>query len=326
MSSSKITMEIGCRLRTVASLSISHRKGLICSINTFRPLLSSAPVSMVTCNRGAHSQNITKNMRYISNDKVKLKLDPSTFKLDQSIERPLCIMMNYMMANPKHVQKYADLYMTRGYDVIAVSCTPWQLMWPVTGSQVIADQLLKFMDSNSCGRTHPLVLHGFSVGAYVWAELLVQANNNKDRYQPVLDRVGAQVWDSAADIHEIPVGFPSAVFPKNKFLEETFRAYIKLHMKLLHNVATKHYWRATEIFHVTPCRAPGLFLISKTDPIGAENRNRTVASSWEKIGIKCNFKCWDRSPHVQHYLRHPEEYRAALYSHLDECGVLKQKA
>ena len=47
------------------------------------------------------------------------------------------------------------------------------------------------------------------------------------RFQPVLDRVASQVWDSGADIHEIPVGFPSAVFPRNKFLQELFRSYIK---------------------------------------------------------------------------------------------------
>lgn len=42
----------------------------------------------------------------------------------------------YMMAKPKHVLKYADLYLTKGFDVISVSCKPAQLMWPAKGSQV----------------------------------------------------------------------------------------------------------------------------------------------------------------------------------------------
>lgn len=57
-------------------------------------------------------------------------------------------------------------------------------------------------------------------------------------------------------------------------------------MKIFHNVATKHYLRATEVFHANPCKAPGLFLVSKTDPIGAEKRSRTAAAAWEKLGIK----------------------------------------
>lgn len=38
--------------------------------------------------------------------------------------------------------------------------------------QVVAANLMKFLEHNE---HRPLVVHGFSVGAYVWAELLVQA-------------------------------------------------------------------------------------------------------------------------------------------------------
>lgn len=57
-------------------------------------------------------------------------------------------------------------------------------------------------------------------------------------------------------------------------------------MKAFHNVATKHYMRATEVFHETPCRAPGLFLVSKTDLVGAEKRSRSVHDSWVRSGMK----------------------------------------
>ncbi|CAH0591680.1 unnamed protein product [Chrysodeixis includens] len=313
-------MEVGW-LRAAVSLTVNRGK-TTCLKNTFpRPLLSCAP--MVGADRLAHTQAIHSNMLYISDDNnAKLKADPSTMKLNHDIKKPLCIIMNWMRAKPSHVQKYAALYLAQGFDVVSVSCTPWQLTWPVKGSQVIADRLLKFLEVNS---QNPLVLHGFSVGAYVWAELLVQAVQDKQRYQPVLDRIVSQVWDSAADIHEIPVGFPTAVFPRNKLLQETFRAYIKLHMKLCHNLATKHYMKATEVFHSTPCRAPGLFLVSKTDPIGAEHRSRDVCDHWVRSGMKCSVKCWDKSPHVLHYSKHPEEYKAAVFSHLDQCGLLKKK-
>uniref|UniRef100_A0A2A4IXV0 Transmembrane protein 53 n=1 Tax=Heliothis virescens TaxID=7102 RepID=A0A2A4IXV0_HELVI len=309
------------RLRTVVSLAANHGKSLICCNNVNqRPLLSCVPVAVVGVTRSAHTQTIFQNMTYISNDNVKLKADPKTMKLNQNIDKPLCIIMNWMMAKPNHVQKYAKLYLDHGFDVVSVTCTPWQLMWPAKGSQVVAKGLLRFIEANT---QNPLVVHGFSVGAYVWAELLVHAVKNKQQYQPVLDRIASQVWDSGADIHEIPVGFPSAVFPKNKVLQELFRTYIKTHMKVFHNVATKHYMQATAVFHETPCRAPGLFLVSKTDLVGAEKRSRSVHDSWVRSGMKCNFKCWDKSPHVLHYIYHPEEYKQVLYSHLNQCGLLK---
>lgn len=47
---------------------------------SFRPLLSCAPVAMVGFERNAHSQDITKNIQYISNEKTKLTADPNTLK------------------------------------------------------------------------------------------------------------------------------------------------------------------------------------------------------------------------------------------------------
>lgn len=60
------------------------------------------------------------------------------------------------------------------------------------------------------------------------------------------------------------------------------------HMKLLNDVATKHYMRATQVYHNTPCRAPGLFLCSLTDPIGAAKRSRHAHDTWKSLGVKVN--------------------------------------
>ncbi|KAI8440788.1 hypothetical protein MSG28_009113 [Choristoneura fumiferana] len=67
------------------------------------------------------------------------------------------------------------------------------------------------------------------------------------------------------------------------------------------------------MFHTNTCRAPALFLLSKERPVGAERSNRA-----------CTWKCWDKSPHVQHYSHHPQEYLAALYQHLDKYGLVSQ--
>ncbi|KOB75026.1 Transmembrane protein 53 [Operophtera brumata] len=59
--------------RTAMALANQGKTGLRSNGKySFRPLLSCAPVAMVGFERGAHSQDITKNIQYISNDKVKL--------------------------------------------------------------------------------------------------------------------------------------------------------------------------------------------------------------------------------------------------------------
>ncbi|XP_073954735.1 uncharacterized protein [Choristoneura fumiferana] len=307
-------------LRKVVPFAVNN--GLRSKGNPFRPLLSCAPVAVVGWDRGAHSQDITKNIQYISNEKVKLTTDPVTLKIDKQSTRPLCVMINWLLARQKHVRKYATLYLEQGFDVLSVSCTPWQLMWPVKGSQLVAGDVLKFMTVNDTYSS--LCVHGFSVAGYLWGEVCVHALKDPKTYQPVLDRVAAQVWDSAADISEISIGVPKAVFPKNQIMQKTLKTYMEYHMKAFQHAATRHYIRSSQMFHTNPCRAPALFLLSKSDPVGAERSNRAVHDSWREMGTKCTWKCWDKSPHVQHYSHHPQEYLAALYQHLDKYGLVSQ--
>ncbi|CAK1588970.1 unnamed protein product [Parnassius mnemosyne] len=312
--------------KTLLPLATNNAKTAVRSSgnSSLRPLLSCAPVAMVGFDRGAHSQDITKNIQYITNDKVKLTTDPNTLKLDKQLNRPICIMINWLLARQKHVMKYASLYLNQGFDVISVSCTPWQLIWPIKGSQLVAADLVKLMSANENGQ--PMVVHGFSVGGYIWGEVCAQIMKNRELYQPVVDRITAQVWDSAADITEITVGVPMAVFPKNNIMQKTLKAYMEYHLKTFHDVATTHYIRSSQLFHTNLCRAPALFLLSQSDPVGAESSNRAVYDSWCKMGIKCTWQCWDRSPHVQHFIKHREEYLELLMAHLREHALKTQKS
>lgn len=82
--------------------------------------------------------------------------------------------------------------------------------------------VLKANESNS-----PIVLHGFSVGAYLWGEVLVHATVEKERYQKVMNRICGQIWDSSVDVTEIHIGVPKAVFPKNFVLQNALQQYIR---------------------------------------------------------------------------------------------------
>lgn len=90
--------------------------------------------------------------------------------------------------------------------------------------QIVAGDILKFLDVNKSYA--PLILHGFSIGGYLWGEVLAIMAQDQERYKDIIDRIVGQIWDSAADITEIPIGFPKAVFPKNPVLEKALRQYI----------------------------------------------------------------------------------------------------
>lgn len=202
-------------------------------------------------------------------------------------DKPLVVILAWLQAKQKHLKKYAELYTNQGFDVLVAQVTPWQLLWPVKGCQVVAGDLLKFLHANHT--YSPMVVHGFSVGGYFWGEVMVHMAREMEKYQPVLDRIIAQVWDSAADITEIPVGVPKALFPRNDTLAKALKSYMLYHMKTFHDAATVHYIRSSQMFHFTLVQAPALFFVSKTDPVGAERSNDSVRQDWESKGISVSF-------------------------------------
>lgn len=88
-------------------------------------------------------------------------------------------------------------------------------------------------------------------------------------------------------------------------------------MKTFDKVATRHYVRSSQMFHTNMLRAPALFLLSKTDPIGAERSNQRVRENWEGMGIKVDWKVFEKSPHVGHFRKYPKEYVAQINGFLD---------
>lgn len=89
---------------------------------------------------------------------------------------------------------------------------------------MVAAELVKFLENNIT--TNPLLLHGFSVGGYLWGECMVHMSRDIDRFQHVLKQFKGQVWDSTTELTEIPVGIPKAMFPKNDTLQRALSNYM----------------------------------------------------------------------------------------------------
>ncbi|XP_058170181.1 uncharacterized protein LOC131285344 [Anopheles ziemanni] len=276
-----------------------------------KPLYGIAPVSF------------TKNMTFYSNHRKDFGRDSESLRLHSPIDRPLVFIFAWLQASEKHLNKYAEFYHEQGYEVLSVQISPWQLAWPVYGSQKVASDIVKFLANNEF--PGGIVLHGFSVGGYLWGECLVKLNAHPEGKQ-ILAKVDGQIWDSLADITEIPVGVPHAVLPHHPTLQGFLRNYMTYHLKLFHEEATQYYVKCTHLFHHEPARCPALLLVSKTDPVGTEKANLRLRGIWDSLGMKTSMKCWDKSPHVGHFHKHRDEYIELLLTHLRSLDLPNRKA
>ncbi|XP_067626937.1 uncharacterized protein l(2)k09913 isoform X2 [Eurosta solidaginis] len=284
-------------------------------------LLHQSTTEPIRNHRFLSIKEITKNLTLYTNEPFKIDVDPKTLQFKRPSENPLVVIMAWLMAKQKHLKKYAELYTNMGFDVMVVQVTPWQLLWPTKGAQVVAAETLKFLENNKIYA--PIVIHGFSVGAYQLGEVMLQMSRDVQRYKQILDRIACQIWDSAADITEVSEGVPKSIFPKNPRMQSALRNYVLYHMKTFHNQATIHYMRSSQMFHSTLVKAPALFFVSENDAIGPPSSNHAVRENWERANIKVTFKCWKHSQHAAHLIKHSDEYLECLMKHLEDCSVIE---
>lgn len=243
---------------------------------------------------------------------------------DKSVgQRPLVVMLPWLLAKGPHVAKYARLYTERGLDVLGVHSHPGHLLRPVKGSQVVAAELLQYL-KDLPGRA-PLLLHGFSVGGYIWGEALVQLGQQSDLRETLEKRFIGQIWDSVVELTEAPAGLARSVFPRTIVLQNILEKVINTYLAALYQATTRHYELSSQHFHRHPLHCPALLLLSRSDPIGTVSANEKLMENWRKIDVPTYVKIWEGSPHVGHFRMYRAEYEDQINQFLQKLGLVEKK-
>lgn len=248
--------------------------------------------------------------------KQYLTLITSDVKTETS--RPLAIIISWLMAKRQHVEKYANIYLQRGYDVLIVNLPSREMFLPESGSQVLAENLLKYIEEHQ--EYQKFVVHSFSVGAYLFSEMLVKLKNDPNKQSSLMNRLNGLIFDSAVDYSGASKGI-SKSFIRNKLVSRILELNINTYFKLMHEKATKHYIKASETLHSTVLPCPALMLVSEGDVIANPEDSMQLANAWRENGADVHLKCWPKSGHCSHMMSYPKEYQLEVDTFLDKIGA-----
>lgn len=84
------------------------------------------------------------------------------------------------------------------------------------------------------------------------------------------------------------------------------------HLRLCYHIATIHYISSSKEIRANKFNCPTLVFLSKDDEVANYEHQFEVIGKWRKKGVPVVAKCWDQSPHVSHFFKHPDEYRSFL--------------
>lgn len=119
------------------------------------------------------------------------------------------------------------------------------------------------------------MVHGFSVGGYMYGELLVKLDQQREKYQGIRSRMVGQVFDSPVDFEGVAPGFASVLI-ENKLAQKVIKNALEGYLKVFKKSITSHYLRSSAAFHKNDLRLPSLMLYSRSDPIGVDTKIEQV--------------------------------------------------
>lgn len=240
-------------------------------------------------------------------------------------ERPVACLFGWVGAPEKALRKYASLYTRRGVDVIALMLKPAHVALPVSRGRAavsaIADALSQ---ADTCSR--PLIIQGFSAGAYMYGNLLIELDARGAAGLSLSQRIRGCVWDSPVDLDGVPFGLSRAVMDGSKpgssegsisqrLLQATLEAY-------LHPAGPmrQYYQASSDAMHgkafaagfSSPLAVPSAFIYSEADTVTRREDIETVCGEWRAAGSDVEVVAFEGTKHVMHMLADPARYDAVI--------------
>ncbi|XP_038052109.1 transmembrane protein 53-like [Patiria miniata] len=248
---------------------------------------------------------------------LTLQKAPAITDGQESKQRPLVLILSWLLAKQRHLDNFVSFYTSRGCDVLTVRIRPLQIMLPTRGSKVIAKDVVEYLQREEI-RDRKILVHSFSVGGYQYSEVLQQMLAVQSESKEITSRIIGQIYDSPVDFNEVPIGMSKALL-KNPLLQKTLHMSLDSYLRVMYRPVTQHYLRSSDVFFHNPVPAPSLFFYSHTDLVAtADASQRAIASLQNKMGYKNVYsKSFEDSPHVSHMYKHRDEYMEALMKFLE---------
>ena len=225
---------------------------------------------------------------------------------DLRSETPLVLFFCWLDAPESALKKYVSLYHGFGMDVLVIKSQIKQFLWPYYGMKR-AKEILDIFFKTFPDRTN-LLVHGMSIGAFVYTMLLITSSADKDKYGAFIDRIKCQILDSIV-IGGLPkmIAGVAKVMAVQKCFEPLIKATSQLYFYLTKAHTVDFYNRALSFFYNMPMKNPTLVLYSLTDPLCDPDASHHLVELWRNQGRHVVAKFWDKSRHAGLILK-PDYY------------------
>lgn len=182
--------------------------------------------------------------------------------------------------------------------------------------------LLYFTQEDARLSSRQIVVHGFSIGAFVYTQVQLLLELDAHAYDNIGQRIAGIVMDSPAYIENSCQGIADSATDIT-ILRFLINATLNLYLSAFPRSVMFHLQESERIFYSNSI--PILFLYSCADKISSSEITEHYMLEFQHKGVFVQCRKWHDSPHVRHFRDHPEEYTEVLYSFLDHINLANHK-
>jgi len=230
--------------------------------------------------------------------------------------KPLILLLSWMGAKNKHMERYRKYYWSKGYEVVTFLNGMSVALLP-EASKVQAQRVIDVLEAQPDGR--PIFVHAFSIGTGVYGIVLDHLMHDMERFNRIAKNVAGVIMDSG----------PAIILPKDLAVGlHTMQPRIS---KAIWNaLAQALFWvtqaracfsKAEEALRSSQFPAPQIYFASRDDKVirGMHEKIEQFVDTNRQRGLDVYQKIWDQSLHAGHFKIHPEEYGKNLEVFLGRC-------
>ncbi|KAL4224734.1 hypothetical protein ACF0H5_015431 [Mactra antiquata] len=232
--------------------------------------------------------------------------------------RPLVLLFGWLFARPQHLRKFADMYVHQGFDVISVQVFLSQLLRPNVTQSLMRSVLDLCLEEEHSSQ--PIIVHGLSVGGYLYGEVLTNLQKYPEKYGSISQRLRGQIFDSVVDFYGIPGGISRAV-TRNEKIGSKIESSLEWYLNQFKST-TDHYVKASDLFHSNELKIPSIFLYSMNDVVCSPEHKERIVRDWLQKGIDVTSRSWEDAPHVSAFVKHNEEYTQTINGFVQKLGLV----
>lgn len=222
-------------------------------------------------------------------------------------KRPVVLLIGWLHSKAKHVQKYAQFYNMEGMHTISLTPRVGHVL-NVPEAERLARALQDLLHQEHMVE-RPVVVHGFSVGGYLYGQYLHQlqrcgllhtdagADASAAAASKPLSKIAGQVYDSPVDFDGIPFGISRAV-TQNPLLQRSIQGAISLFLAL-RPTNRAAYTASANLFKANPFSTPTHIFYSHSDPVCDVDRIESVMEAMRQRGVAVSSSEYHDTDHVQ---------------------------